>query len=169
MAINKYLTLDDTGNKQQEVTAIVASPGTGQSAIPSLDPATGQLSPTIIPGGEDVALEASEDLSANDLVNIWDDAGTFKVRKADASSFATRAMGFVQAAYLTGAIAVVKGEGIVSGQVGLDPADDVFLSTTPGETSQSPATGTAEVWQTVGHPVSATQFAFEKGEAICRA
>lgn len=169
MAVNKYLTLDDTGKKNQEVTAVTTSPGTGVPAIPALDPATGQLSPTLIPGSEDVALEASEDLSANDLVNIWDDAGTFKVRKADASSFATRAMGFVQSAYLTGVIATVKGEGIVSGQVGLDPADDIFTSTTPGESTQTPATGTGQVWQSVGNAVSATQFSFEKGEAICRA
>lgn len=169
MAINKFITLDDVTGKQQEVEAVTTSPGTGVPAIPSLDPATGQLSPTIIPGSEDVALEASEALAANDLVNIWDDAGTFKVRKADASSFATRAMGFVTSAYLVGEIAVVKGEGIVSGQVGLNPGDDVFASTTPGEATQTPASGTGEVWQTVGNPVSATQFSFEKGEAICRA
>lgn len=169
MAINKYLTLDDTGNKELEVEAPTTSPGAGSPVIPAIDPATGQFDPSFIPGAEAIVVEASESLSANDLVNIWDDGGTFKARKADGTSYATRATGFVLNAYNIGESATVFAEGIVSGQTGLDPSLDVYLSTTAGETTQDPSTTSGHIWQNVGMVISATQFIFERGSAKVRA
>lgn len=173
MSIETYTYLDDADKKRKEVAGVLTSPGAtspNPAGLAQLDPETGQFHPSLIPGSEVCVIEASENLAANDLVNIWDDGGTFKVRKADASSYDTRAMGFVKESVTSGQDADVFGEGIVSGQTGLDPADEVFLSaTTAGATTQTPPASSGDIWQAVGTPISATQFKFEKGEAICRA
>ena len=162
MSADKYLSLDDALKEEIEIKAPFISPGPQSDPfLAAVDPSTGQFDPTYIPGSEVCAVEASENLTANDLVNFFDDAGTIKVRKADGSAYSTRAMGFVKAAFTTGQTAIVFGEGIVSGQTGLDPAVAVFLSTTPGLSAQTPPSGAGQIWQVVGSAFSDTQYKFE--------
>jgi hypothetical protein len=157
------------GNKKQEVNTIQSTTGvTDADKIISTD-ATGKIDPSFLPESETAVKEAFEDLDALDFVNIFSDGGTEKVRKADGSLFSTRAHGIVLNNFLDGENATVVSEGIIGGFTGLTIGDPVFLSTTSGDVTQTPPTGTDEVWQKVGDAYSATEIRLEIGEAICRA
>lgn len=163
MGADKYLSLDDTLKEEKEIQAPTVSPGPqAVGFLAAVDPVTGQFDISFIPGSEVCVVEASENLAAWDMISFFDDAGTIKVRKADASAHITRCMGFVAKSWTMGQQATVFGEGIVSGQSGLDPANPVFLSTTAGLTSQTPANGAGDIWQEVGEAFSPTQFKFER-------
>lgn len=76
--------------------------------------ADGKLDVTVMPtgiGADTAVIVASEALAAGDLVNIWNDGGTAKVRKADASVAGKEAHGFVLAAVSNAANATVYFEG----------------------------------------------------------
>lgn len=126
--------------------------------------ADGRISETVLPVGvgPDVAvIVASENLAAGDFVNIYDDAGTAKARKADASSLAKEAHGFVKASYLAAANATIYFEGPNTSVTGQTPGR-VFLSTTPGLATDTAPTGTAGfIVQRLGVATSATAINFE--------
>ena len=88
-----------------ELEALVTSAGAGDAGkIPALD-ATGKLDNSLMPvgiGADSKILPASENLAAGDLVNVWNDSGTAKARKADATVAGKEANGFVLAAVTSG-------------------------------------------------------------------
>lgn len=148
MAANKYVAL--IGGKLKEVFASVT--GTA-NAIPAGD-ATGRLDISWMPigvGAEVVVLPSSEALSAGDMINIWDDAGTIKIRKADASAVATIAHGFVTAGYLSGATVTAYLLGVSNSSVsGLTPGARYFLSETAGAVTVTPPTTAGAIVQELG-------------------
>ena len=79
-----YLKIGTSGLLTEEAT--VASGGAGNAnKVPNLD-ANGQLAESMMPSGigaDTVVLATSENLSANDLVNIYNASGTMTARKAD--------------------------------------------------------------------------------------
>lgn len=103
-------------------------------------------------------LTASEALAANDLVNIWSDAGVAKVRKADADDPAKDVDGFVLAAVLSGAAAVVYAGGIIGGYSGLSDGSPYFLSATAGLATVTPPSSAGQILQRVGKAISDTQI-----------
>jgi len=116
------------------VTAIQTSAGVGDAGkIPALNSA-GQLDITMFPSGlaNTIIAPASEDLAAGDAVNLWDNAGTISLRKADATSASKRAHGFTLAAFLSGATATAYKDGAITGLSGLTKGAEYYLSTTPG-------------------------------------
>jgi hypothetical protein len=146
-----------------EHEALVTSAGAGDAGkIPALD-AAGKLSDTMLPTGiaaDTATIVASESLSAGSLVNIWDDAGTPKVRLADATSLGKEAHGFVKDNFSLGANAVVYFEGSNTGLSGLTPGKQ-FLSTTPGQSTVTAPSGSGNVVQVVGFAYSATALNFQ--------
>ena len=88
-----------------ELEALVTSAGAGDAGkIPALD-ATGKLDNSLMPvgiGADSKILPASENLAAGDLVNVWNDSGTAKARKADATIAGKEANGFVLSAVTLG-------------------------------------------------------------------
>lgn len=169
---NKYLSYNTDGN-QQEVEGLVTSAGAGDAGkIPALDGA-GKLSSTVMPtgiGADTTSIPASENLAAGDLVNLWNDAGTLKVRKADASDAGKPADGFVLSAVTAPASALVYFEGENDQVTGLTPAATLFLSnSTPGGTQETPVTTAGHISQRVGRAKGATAFDFEKGTPVVRA
>ncbi len=106
-------------------------------------------------------VEASEDLTVGALVNIWDDAGSFRVRLAD-STFPIGdlhwAHGFVRVGALIGDAAVVSVAGILTGLSGPLTPGSVFLDDAGGITNTAPVAG---VSQQVGVALSATSIAFQ--------
>lgn len=112
-----------------------------------------------------VTLEAGEDLSANMLVNVYDDGGDFKVRKADADDPDRPAHGYVKTAALTGADATVFFGGTLSGLAGLSPGF-VYLSATAGGVTSTPPSSGGQLVQVVGIAVAATVIAFQPQPAI---
>lgn len=164
MAAPKYITIN--GNKKQLKAATQTSAGIADADKIVATGPDGFIDASLIPGSEETIVVAGETLSTNDFVNIYDDGGTPKLRKADASAFATRAMGMVKDNYVADDDAKVYSEGIFGGFSGLTVGEPVFLSLTSGETTQTPPTGTNEIWQCVGEAYSATEIRLEIGEAI---
>ena len=140
----------------------LATAGGGASAnlIPQLD-ASGLLPESVMPvgiGKDAASVVAGEALSANNLVNIYSDAGTAKVRKADYSS-GKPAHGYVTSAVASGATATVFFEGRVTGLTGLTPGQQ-HLGTN-GAVVATPGTGAGAIAQAVGFAYSTTEFTFE--------
>lgn len=151
-----------------EREATVTSAGAGNAGdIPALD-SNGRLDQSVMPtgiGADTATVASSENLAAGDLVNIWNDAGTAKVRKADASNVGYEAHGFVLAAVTSPANAVVYFEGTNNQVTGLTPGPQ-YLSITAGNSSASAPTATGEVVQRVGFATSATSMNFQSGVPV---
>lgn len=166
---DKYLRRDGTTGVTTETEATVTSAGAGNAgAIVALD-AGGKLDMTVLPtgvGADTVVVVASEALSAGNLVNLYDDSGTTKARKADGSTTGKVADGFVLAAVDQDATATVYRAGDNDQVTGLTPGK-VWLSTTAagGVQSTVPA-GAGKTHQYVGYAATATLLCFERGEPI---
>lgn len=152
------------------IEAITTSAGAGDAGkIPALD-GSGRLSSTMMPVGigADTALRAaSETLAAGNLVQIWNDAGTAKVRKADASAAGKEATGFVLAGANVAENATVYFEGTITGLSGLTPGARYYLSdTTPGAVTDTAPSATGAVIQYIGRAISATELSFEPDDGV---
>jgi len=138
-----------SGNDIVEVEGTVVSTGVAEAGdVVALD-ATGKIDNSLLPtgiGADTKTLVSSENLSAGDFINVFNDGGTEKARKADATTAGKEADGFVLAAVTAPANATVYFEG---------------LNTAPA--------ATGNVYQYLGRAVSDTEIAFEHGEAITRA
>ena len=165
-ALNASGVLDST-----IVNSVTSSAGSGDSGkLPALD-ASGKLDSTFMPtgvGADTVNITASEALADGDFVNIWNNAGTANVRKADASAATAGkcANGFVLASVSSSGTATVylKGQNThVSGQT----VGRVFLSgsTAGAATSTAPSTSGYTVQQ-IGTAVSATAIEFVPSQPV---
>lgn len=151
---DKYLK--QNGAFLQEV---IAEDGTTPSngEIVALDTA-GKIAVNILPVGyapDTDSIEASENISAGDFVNIWNDAGTPKVRKADSTDNTKPADGFVKSAYTTGQMALVYFETKNDQLTGLTPGQKLFLGTSGNVTSTAPS-APGNIVQVVGFAIGAT-------------
>jgi hypothetical protein len=167
MAGNKYLT--NFGGAPAEVAAIQSSAGAGDAGkIPALD-SSGRLDSSMLPtgvGADTASVQASENLSAGDFVNIWDSGGNFRVRRADASTTGKQADGFVLSAVTSGANATVYFEGSNTAVTGATPGEQFLSDSTPGGFTATVPTGSGKIAQKVGIAVSATVINFDKGVPI---
>ena len=175
MAAQKTLQINASGQKI-EVSAVESSAGAGdEGKIVALN-ASGYVDPTMLDPAvlaETKVAPASEDLAANDLVDIWNDTGTLKVRKADGSAALAgkKADGFVKTAVTAPANATVYFDGEISGLTGLTPGMEYFLSdSTPGgiTPATAPVTTPGHLLQSIGVAKSATTLSFEPGEGVIR-
>ena len=152
-----------------ELEALVTSAGAGDAGkIPALD-ATGKLDNSLMPvgtGADTKLIPASENLAAGDKVNIWNDSGTAKVRKADATTAGKEANGFVLSAVTLGNNATVYFDGTDTQLSSLTPGGVYYLATTAGGVTDTPPSGSGNVLQRVGRALSATELTFEPGEPI---
>lgn len=150
------------------VNSKTTSAGAGDSGkVVALDGA-GRIDSSMMPvgiGADTATITASEALAAGDLVNVWDDTGTAKVRKADATSVGKHAMGFVLAGASLGAPASVYFEGTNTQVSGLTCGPQ-FLATTAGVSDETAPTTAGNVIQRVGFAVSPTALNFQAGEPI---
>jgi hypothetical protein len=152
-----------------ELEALITSAGAGDAGkIPALD-ATGKLDNSFMPvgiGADSKILPASENLAAGDLVNVWNDSGTAKARKADATTAGKEANGFVLSAVTLGNNATVYFDGTDTQLSSLTPGVVYYLATTAGGVTDTPPSGSGNVLQRVGRALSATELTFEPGEPI---
>lgn len=163
---DKYLQHDAAGGFR-EVEA-VATGGAGQAnKIPALD-LSGRLDPTMMPtgiGAETSIVPAFGALAAGDLVNVFNDNGVMKARKADASSAVASANGFVLVAVTDTSNATVYWGGLNNAVTGLTPGQH-YLSTTAGLSNHvAPATA-GNIVQKVGIAVSSTVLNFNPQDPI---
>lgn len=165
MAGNKYIK-NLNGTLTEQAATQVGGVG-NENQIPALD-STGRLADSMMPVGvvpEVVSLPTSDNLTAGDFVNIYNNAGTATARKADATTAGKEAFGFVLAATTAPATALVYTEGTNTQVTGATPGL-VFLSTTAGGfTSTAPSSAGNSV-QRVGVATSATTINFEPQQPI---
>jgi len=171
MAGNKYLERDAASGRMKEVESKDASAGAADAGSVVALNAAGEVDGSMLPAGigaNSLSVVAFEDLAANDLVEIFDNAGTPNARKASAAAATQRpATGYVTSAVLAGSNIDVFFDGRNGGQTGLTPGQRVYLSTsTPGEVQTTPPSGTGNLSQFVGKAVSATEFNFEADDVI---
>jgi len=112
-------------------------------------------------------LPASESLTVGP-VNVWNDSGTARVRKASAADIAHIANGCVTAAVASGATATVYTSNILTGLTGLT-VGPLYLSTTPGAFATTPPASTGNVLQRVGFAISSSSCVFTTSEPFIRA
>ena len=160
VATNANGVLDDT---------LINAATTGASKTLKTLP-DGTIDPSVLPSGtgaDTASIEASEALSAGNFVNIWNDGGTSKVRKADAATEGKRADGFVLAAVSSGANATVYFEGRNTQLTGLTAGTTLYLSASaPGEAVATAPSTTGNVIQELGRAYSATAANIEIGEPV---
>lgn len=160
---NRIPSLNSLGVLDISITnAKVQSAGaTDSGKLPALD-ASGRLDTTMMPVGvaADTALIlSSEALTAGALVNVWNNAGVFSARKADATISGKEAHGFVLTAFGSAVTATVYFIGSNTGVTGLT-AGPQYLQTTAGTSASTPPTGSGNIVQRVGVAVSATSLNF---------
>jgi hypothetical protein len=166
MAAKKYLN--------SEGGEIVQKQGTDTSAgaanagdIMALD-AAGKMSATMLPAGVGVLVKnypTYENLAARDIVSIYLDAGTLKLRKADADNNLA-AHAYVIAAVTSPAAADAYFDGIISGFVGLTKGARYYLSATAGGVVDTPPSGAANLVQYLGIAVSDTEIEFDPADYV---
>lgn len=152
------------------VNATVVSAGAGDSGkLPALD-GSGRIDSSVLPvgiGADTQSIQASENLSAGDVVNIWNSGGA-RIRKADATTAGKEAHGFVLSAVTSGANGTVYFEGTNTAIAGATPGV-LFLSTTAGGTTSTAPSASGNVVQRVGFATSATSMNFQCQTPIVKA
>lgn len=130
---------------------------------------SGQIDPSVLPAGVGAAsasIVSSEVIGSSTVVNVWDDAGTPKVRLADATVEGKEANGFVLAGVGSGLNATVYFDDRLTGLTGLTPGARHYLSTTPGEITDTPPSATGNVVQFLGVAYSTSAIDFEASDPI---
>lgn len=161
MALPKLLTLV-SGKIKAVAEAITSSAGAGDADKLIATDAGGKLDPSFLPAGvgaSTVTVQATENLSAGDLVNIYTDTGNARCRKADGATL-KKANGFVLAAVTSGNNATIYPLGELNSQhSGLTPGTEYFLSVTvPGGVQTAAPSTAGQLYQIVGVAVSATEM-----------
>ena len=166
MAAKKFLRL--VNGVLTEIFGVQTSAGAGNAGdLVSLDD-SGRIDNSMMPvgiGADTATITASETLAAGDWVNVWDSAGSFRVRKADATTAGKEANGFVLSAVTSGNPATVYFEGTNTQVAGQTPGQ-VFLQTTAGAGGATIPSASGNVVQQIGVAVSATAVNFERGAPV---
>ena len=145
-----------------EISAGAASAG----QLPALN-AAGLLDFSVLPDAPVDSAEASEAISAGQLVNVYDDAGTTKMRLADATSTVDRpATGVAIEAAAVGETKRYTNDGSTA-LTGLTAGLKYFLDTTAGGLTTAPDVSVSgNILQCVGSATDASKFNVEIGPAI---
>lgn len=142
MAAKKYVKYLN-GELALQAASVTSTGVANDGDLVALD-SSGKLDVSVLPTGvgpEVAILVATEALNAGDYVNIWNDAGTPKVRLADNSN-GRRAHGYVKASVSISANATVYFEGDNDSLSSLVAGGDVYLGTAGG-VIQTPLAETA--------------------------
>lgn len=163
MTAQRFLTRADGKTKQAQAKA--ASAGSADAgALVALDD-TGRLSESLLPLGVGVQVDilpASEALDAGDFVNIYDDAGAAKARKADNSN-GRPADGFVSTAVtVSGDATIYPLDGVNAAMAALLPGKEYWLGTA-GDVTATPldetdAGNANKISQQLGKALTATEL-----------
>jgi hypothetical protein len=164
---DKYIK--NNSGQLAEVEATVSSTGATEAGkIVALD-GSGKLDVSTLPTGIGATTKVAattENLSAGNLVNLFNDSGTVKARKADASN-GRRAHGFVLTGTTSPNNATVYLDGTITGLTGLTPGAAYYLSgaTAGAATATAPSTA-GYISQEIGIALSATEINFEEQQPI---
>lgn len=168
MSTHKVIQISSTGT-QSEYAGKSTSAGAGDSGEFAILDGTGKLDVSLMPTGfgADVnTLVAGEALAAGDFVYVLAGGG---VMKADATTFAKRAMGYVLASVLNGGNATVYFDDSNSSLSGLTPGGMYYLSATSGLATLTAPTTSTQYVQELGIATSATALHVNIKTPILRA
>jgi hypothetical protein len=160
MTTNRFITL--VNGIKTSVLGLQTSSGVADAAKIVMTSSTGRLDSSLMPAGIGAATQsatASEALAAGDFVNIFDNAGSPNVRKADSSNNRP-ASGFVLAAVANAATASVTLGGMNNARSGLIPGSLYFLGVAGAPTTAAPST-VGQIIQELGVASSATTIQFD--------
>lgn len=145
-------------------TEIIAAVVATADSIVATGPG-GTIDVSFLPSGVGpaiVPIDCSENLSAGDFVNIYDNAGSPNCRKADGSTTGKPANGFVLSAFTSGNPADVYMPGQINDQVTSVDGGPIWLSvTTPGGFQDTAPTATGQISQKIGSGAAATKIIFD--------
>ena len=168
MPASKYLFLNN-GRTAEALSTQTSMGNADAGRIVALDE-TGRLDTSLFPtgiGADAPYVEAFENLNAGDFVNIFNDSGMAKVRKADASMTGREAMGFVDKSATSGNTVQVYLEGSNHALTGLLPGTRYYLSATvPGTVTATPVSGSGRIHQYIGTAHSSSSISFEADDGI---
>jgi hypothetical protein len=168
MAIKKYLSL--VSGVVNSIAAIATSAGAGDADKIVQTSADGKLDISLMPsglGGATTTAVASEVLTAGDFVNIYDDAGTVKCRKANATDATKQADGYVRAGFANGATATVYLDGVNANVAGLTVGTSYYLSTSVDGSFTATAPSTSgNVVQKLGVAIDTGKILFDRGNVV---
>jgi len=159
----------NNGGTYTERELAASSSGAGDAGRGVALDSGGKLDNSLFPtgiGDETKELTASESLSAGDFVNVFDDTGTAKIRKADATTSGKRAHGFVLASVTSGAAGTFYAAGINNQMTGLTGGTTYFLDTTAGGVNATAPSGSGNIVQEIGVALSATEIAFQPQKPV---
>lgn len=126
--------------------------------------AAGKIDDSMLSFGPELSTAtASEALSAGNLVNVYNNAGVWTMRKADAASNRP-ANGYVLAAVASAAVGTYYSDGRITGLSGLTPG--LYFLGAAGAITQTPPTASGSCSQQVGNSASATELMFNPKIAI---
>lgn len=148
--------------------SIMGAAETGNSKVLKTK-SDGTIDSSVLPAGLGAAtasIVASETLSAGDIVNVWNDGGTPKIRKADATAEGKEAHGFVLAGVSSAASGTVYFDDRITGLTSKTPGARQYLSTTPGAMTETPPSTAGNVVQCLGIAYSATAVDFEPQDPV---
>jgi hypothetical protein len=168
MAVRKLIQLNANGT-QNEYAGKATSVGAGDaSEFPILD-ASGKLDITFMPNGvgaDSITATAGEALVAGDFVYI---SVGGSVMKADATTFAKRAMGYVLASVVNAGAATIYFDESNSSLSGLTIGSNYYLSATAGLATLTAPTTSGQFVQPLGVATSTTSLHVNIGTSILRA
>ena len=167
MAGQKVIT--NVAGTLTEVAANQVSAGAGDAGKLVALSSTGQIDNSMMPtgiGADTASIVASEALAAGNLVNVWNNAGTPAVRKADGSTSGKEAHGFVLSAVASAGTATVYFAGNDTAVTGLTGGVQFLSATTPGASTSTAPTGSGQTVQRVGLATAATNLQFEPAAPI---
>lgn len=148
-----------------ETNGLVSSTGVSDANKIVETGSDGRLDPTVMPAGfgaETKSIVAFENLAAGDFVNVFNDSGTIKVRKADASGGnAKRAHGYVLAAVTAPASATVYYGNLNNQLTGLTIGAMYYLSGTAGAVTTTPPTTPTHIVQQIGVATTVSEILVE--------
>lgn len=165
----KYIKRNPTTGRLEEESGVTVSAGAGDvGKLPQFD-ATGKLDISVLPSGigsETESATASENLSAGDFVNIFDNTGTKNVRKANGSTPGLEANGYVLSAFTSGAVATIYTDGANTSRTGLTAGVTYYLAATAGGVTATPLSTTGQIHQKIGKASTSTSLIFIDSDPI---
>ena len=166
----KFIKLSAGRLQEESIESVSATAGAADADKLVRLGGDGKLDQSVLPtglGADALAITASENLASGDFVNVWDDAGTAKARKADATTAGKEADGFVLDAVASGQPATVYFEGRNTGLTSLTVGARYYLSAaSPGGITTTPPAGAGNVVQFIGRASGATSLAFEATDGV---
>ena len=170
MGNGKYTRINDVSGLLEELDALEVSTGVPDASKPVKTDSTGRLDLSVMPvgiGPDTQDIICSENLSAGEYVQIYDNVGVPTVRKADRSNL-RMAHGFVIQNYTSAQVAKVYKDSENNSLTGLTIGARYFLGLAGAVTLTPPAAGSGHYLQILGTAMSATELDSEIQQPVIR-